>query len=331
VDAAPIVGVTFPAPPEQRLIIEEALRKGARVKFVAGQEAAARARVLGEAEAVLAWRWSAEIRSEERPILRRLRFVQLISAGADGLPFGEIPPGVAVAGNVGAYAEPMAEHVLAMALALAKRLPERHAEMARGEFNSYAPSTSLDGAVCGILGYGGIGRAVARLMRALGSRIHAINTTGRAEEGVERSGTLDDLDAVLGAADVLVICLPLTVRTRGLIGARELGLMKPDAILVNVARGAIVDEGALYEHLRRSAEFRAGLDVWWHEPADGGFRTDHPFFELPNFLGSPHNSAIVPGVLETAARRAAENVGRYLRGELFTGLMRREDYEEAST
>ena len=164
-DAAPIVGVTFPAPPEQRLIIEEALRKGARVKFVAGQEAAARARVLGEAEAVLAWRWSAEIRSEERPILRRLRFLQLISAGADGLPFGEIPPGVAVAGNVGAYAEPMAEHVLAMALALAKRLPERHAEMARGEFNSYAPSTSLDGAVCGILGYGGIGRAVARLMR----------------------------------------------------------------------------------------------------------------------------------------------------------------------
>src|SRR5207247_10692489 len=122
-----------------------------------------------------------------------------------------------------------------------------------------------------------------------------------------------------------------TVRTRGPIGARELGLMKPDAILVNVARGAIVDEGALYEHLRTSPEFRAGLDVWWHEPADGGFRTDHPFFELPNFLGSPHNSAIVPGVLETAARRAAENVGRYLRGEPFTGLMRREDYEGAST
>ncbi len=330
-DAAPIVGVTYPAPPEQARVIEDALLKGARVEFVAGQEDAPRARVLGEAEALLAWRWSAEIRPEERPVLGRLRFLQLISAGADGLPFGEIPKGVTVAGNVGAYAEPMAEHVQAMALALAKRLPQRHAEMARGEFDSYAPSMSLDGAVCAILGYGGIGRAVARLMPALGARIHAINTTGRAEEGVERAGTLDDLDAVLGAADVLVICLPLTVRTRGLIGARELGLMKPDAILVNVARGAIVDEAALYEHLRTHPEFRAGLDVWWHEPPDGRFRTDHPFFELPNLLGSPHNSAIVPGVLETAARRAAENVGRYLRGEPFTGLMRREDYEETNT
>jgi len=236
VDAAPIVGVTYPAPPEQARVIEDAPLKGARVEFVAGQEDAPRARVLGEAEALLAWRWSAEIRPEERSMLRRLRFLQLISAGADGLPFGEIPKGVTVAGNVGAYAEPMAEHVQAMALALAKRLPQRHAEMARGEFDSYAPSMSLDGAVCAILGYGGIGRAVARLMRALGARIHAINTTGRAEEGVERAGTLDDLDAVLGAADVLVICLPLTVRTRVFFGARERGLMYPVAPLVKVAR-----------------------------------------------------------------------------------------------
>jgi phosphoglycerate dehydrogenase-like enzyme len=110
--------------------------------------------------------------------------------------------------------------------------------------------------------------------------------------------------------------------------------MKPDAILVNVARGAIVEEGALYEHLRAHPEFGAGVDAWWREPHDqasgapGGFRPDFPFFDLPNFLGSPHNSAIVPGFHLMAARWAAENVLRYLEGRSFMGVVHREDYED---
>jgi phosphoglycerate dehydrogenase-like enzyme len=221
----------------------------------------------------------------------------------------------------------MSEHVLAMTLSLAKHLPQRHAALAAGRYDKWLPALVLDGAVCGILGFGGVGIATARLMRAFGARIYAVNRTGATSEPVEFVGTLADLDQVLAAADVLVISLPLTLATRGLLGQRELALMKPAAILVNVARGAIIDQRALYEHLATHPRFSAGIDTWWDEPAgDQPFRAGYPFFSLPNVLGSPHNSSIVPGTMLAAARLAAQNVRRFLRGEPVTGIVRRADY-----
>jgi phosphoglycerate dehydrogenase-like enzyme len=241
--------------------------------------------------------------------------------------FAAIPERLMLASNVGAYAEPMAEYVMAMALALARRLPQRHADLAKGEFKMWERVLTLDGAVCAILGFGGIGRATARLMRAFGARIHAVNSSGRTGEPVEFIGTLADLDQVLTAADVLVIALPLTNATRGLIGARELSLMKPAAILVNVGRAAIVDERALYEHLRSQPDFCAGIDAWWHEPGPGsGFSTTYPFFDLPNLLGSPHNSGVTDNALHVGVRMAAENVRRFLTGEAILGVTRPGDY-----
>ena len=191
----------------------------------------------------------------------------------------------------------------------------------------WKPVLTLDGAVCVVLGFGGIGKATAHLMRAFGARIHAVNTSGRTNEPVEFAGTLADLDQELAAADVLVIALPLTRATRGLIGARELALTKPAAILVNVGRAAIVDDRALYEHLRDQPDFCAGLDAWWHEPGPGSaFSTEYPFFDLPNLIGSPHNSGVTDGALQVGAVKAAENVRRFLRGEGVTGVVRREDY-----
>ena len=107
----------------------------------------------------------------------------------------------------------------------------------------------LAGGVCGILGFGGIGVATARLARGIGMKVHAINRRGRSEEPTDWIGTPDQLDMLLAASDVLVICTPLTPATQGMIGAPQLARMKEDAILVNVARGEIVDERALYERL----------------------------------------------------------------------------------
>jgi phosphoglycerate dehydrogenase-like enzyme len=318
----PLVVATFPINQEA---LAHDLGETAEVQTVTGLPEEQRARTLRAADVILALNWRAELRPGEGPTLG-VRFVQLLSAGADHFPFDQLPPHAQIASNAGAYAEPIAEHAVAMALTLVKRLPQNHAKLARGIWNQ-SPTRGFDGAVWGILGFGGIGKAIGRLVRALGGRVHAINTSGRSDEPVEFVGTLDDLDVVLAAADVVVIALPLTRRTRALIGRRELELMKPSAILVNVARGAIVGEAALYDHLQSHPDFSAAIDAWWVEPFGAGeFRVDHPFFELPNLLGSPHNSALVPGILEEATSRAASNILRFLRGERVTGLVQAEDY-----
>ena len=103
--------------------------------------------------------------------------------------------------------------------------------------------------------------------------------------------------------------------------------MKPDAILVNVARGAIIDEKALYNHVKSHPSFLVGIDAWWTEPfMHGRFRMEYPFLELPNVLGSPHNSGVVPHVLVDATRQAVENVKYFLKGEKVMGIVQREDY-----
>ncbi len=323
----PTVAVSYPVDGEFTRINSGVLDGCAQLVFLHGRPPGEFASALREADVLIGWHLSQELPAGVLRNSPRLRFVQLLSAGADAVDFTALPQRLTLASNVGAYAEPMAEYVVAMTLALARRLPQRHADLARGEFRMWDRVLTLDGAVCAILGFGGIGRATARLMRSFGARIHGINSSGHTDEPVEFVGTLADLDQVLAAADVAVIALPLTHATRGLIGARELGLMKPAAILVNVGRAAIMDEGALYEHLRDQPEFCAGIDTWWQEPGPGsGFSTRYPFFELPNLFGSPHNSGVTDGALQVGARKAAENARRFLRGEAVLGVARREDY-----
>ena len=140
----------------------------------------------------------------------------------------------------------MAEHALAMALAALKRLFVEHAKLAAGTFDQFRGNRMLAGSVCGILGFGGIGVATARLMRGLGVRVHAINRSGATTEPVDWIGRNSDLDQLLSSSDILILSLPLTPATKGLLAKCELALMKRDAILINLARGEILDETALF-------------------------------------------------------------------------------------
>jgi hypothetical protein len=146
--------------------------------------------------------------------------------------------------------------------------------------------------------------------------VHAINRRGASAEPTDWIATTARLDEMLRAADVFVVCAALTTETAGLIGGRELALMRGDAIFINVARGEIVDEAALYAHLAAHPRFFAGIDACWVEPVrHGRFTMGHPFLNLPNVIGSPHNSAGGGACRDEYLRRAVRNCRRGLLGE----------------
>jgi glycerate dehydrogenase len=308
--------VTYQLTERSRAIVAEELAGAAEAVYLVDLPSQERAAALRRAGAVLANDTSTELWPGEAELLRGARLLQFTAAGVDWVPTRDLPPELPVAGNKGASAEPMAEHVVAMALAAAKRLFIEHEFLQRGEFNQRSPNRMLRGGVCGILGFGAVGVATARLMRAFGMKIHAINRRGASDEPTDWIAATDRLDELLRASDVFVISAALTTGTEGLIGARELSLMKEDAILINVARGEIVDEAALYAHLVAYPRFFACIDAWWVEPVrHRRFEIGHPFLNLPNVIGSPHNSAGGGVWRDVSLRRAVANCRRAILGE----------------
>lgn len=312
----PSIVILYDLDGRSRQVVTDALAGAATAIYLPDLDDAGRADALRKADAVLA-RTTRELQQGEIALLKDIRLLQFINAGIDFVPLADLPAGVRVATNGGAYAGPMAEHALAMALAAAKRLLPEHAALARGEFNQFARNRMLGGGACGVLGFGGIGIAMARLARGIGMTVHAINRRGRSEEPTDWIGTPDQLDTLLAASDLLVIATPLTPATVGLIGGAQLARMKDDAILVNLARGEIIDERALYDHLVSHPGFTACIDAWWIEPVrHGEFRMDRPFMQLPNVIGSPHNSAAaIAGTGVVGLQRAIANIKRALAGE----------------
>jgi len=327
-DEKPYVSVSYTFKPDAKERLEEVLSPLARIVYLPELSPAERSASLQKSRVLLALAPHQELTQSEDALLTNIDFLQLLSAGADHLKFDRLPAHLTVASNIGAYAKPMAEHVLAMVLALSKKLMIHHKELKQGIFDQKSENKALAGATAAIVGFGGIGREVARLFKAFGMRVLAINRSGKSPEPVDFIGTQADLGKVLTEADVIVITLPLNRSSRGLIGAAEFKLMKPDAVLVNVGRGEVIDEGAFYQHLKETPTFMAGIDAWWVEPVRHGcFAMNYPFLSLPNVLGSPHNSALTAGSLAAAAQKAAENIRRFLLGEPLVGIVNRADYD----
>jgi phosphoglycerate dehydrogenase-like enzyme len=305
--------VTYDAGKASREIIENAAGADLAVIYLDDVPSDERAAALAAADALLAMNTANELKPGEVDLIAGAKLIQFIASGIDFVPLSDLPDDLTIASNGGAYAEPMAEHGLMMTLAALKRLTVEQDKMKAGTFDQFEPNRMLSGTVCGILGFGGIGKATARLMRAFGAKVHAINRSGKTEEPVDWIGTDANLGELLKTSDVLILSLPLTPASKGLIGKSELAAMKPDAILVNLARGEIIDETALYEHLKANPDFWAGIDAWWVEPVrHGRFEMAHDFLSLPNVIASPHNSASVHGWREVSLGRAIANIRRVL-------------------
>ena len=309
----PLVAVVFePVENAVRNAFVDALGTRSELVFLTELDEPSREEALARAKALLVFGSASDLSSLD-PALFSGKLVQTMIAGVDQFPFSRLPEDATIAHNGGAFAPQMAEHIVGMVLAVKKDLFRCHTAMQGGVWRQMKRTREVKGDTCLIVGFGGIGKATANLLRPFGVRIEALNRSGKTDVATDFVGTLDDLPAALHRADIVVLSCGLNGRTRGLIDKAALDQMKSDAILVNVARGAVIEQADLFDHLQRTPEFSACLDTWWGEPyPDGKFVAEYPFVDLPNVLGSPHNSGITKRYFVDAARHAAANVQRFL-------------------
>ena len=244
----------------------------------------------------------------------KLRLIQLLSAGYDRADIAAARrAGVPVANNGGANSVAVAEHAVMLMLAASRRLVRQHADLTAGRWhgNAIPDLHELYGKTLGIVGFGNIGRRTARLAAAFGMAVVYYDVARLADDEEDALGVrFRLLDELLGTADVVTLHVPLDDTTRHLIGARELALMKPDAILVNTSRGSVVDEAALGDALSRRAIAGAGLDVFEREP----IAADNPLLVLDNVTLTPHLAGPTRESHRSRVRNAYDNVQRVARG-----------------
>jgi phosphoglycerate dehydrogenase-like enzyme len=256
-----------------------------------------------------------------------LRWIQLLSAGADHVLNGPHKLGtIAITTTSGIHATPIAEYTLASMLAYAHRFhlmiraQTKHEWLKSGRF--MATVDEIRGQTLGIIGYGSIGRETARLGQAFGMKVLALkrdpkvrSDPGWCPAGLgDPAGTIperffgpEQCAEILRESDYVSVTLPLTEHTRKFIGARELGAMKPNAYLVNIGRGGVIDESAMAEALKGGRIAGAGLDVFEHEPLEAS----SPLWELENVILTPHMSGANRGYMDKACELFVENLKRF--------------------
>jgi phosphoglycerate dehydrogenase-like enzyme len=281
-------------------------------------------RALRDADALITMSWRGNV-----PPAPRLKLLQLPGAGLDEIDLSKVMAGTTVC-NCFEHEIGIAEYVMGALLDWMINFRELDAHLRSGSWRGShlcgPRHGELFGKTLGIVGYGRIGRELAIRARAFGMTLRVVSRTPR--EGDAVVGRVDDLsklDALLAEADFIVVTLPLSDTTRGLIDAEAFGRMKRTAVIVNVSRGAIIEEQALYVALKSRRIAGAVIDVWYRYPTPEkpeGQPASLPFHELDNILMTPHASAWTDGLLPRRSRAIAENLDRLAAGRPLLNVVR---------
>jgi phosphoglycerate dehydrogenase-like enzyme len=279
---------------------------------------------LARADAMVSMNWHWDV-----PAAAHLKLLQLPGAGIDDIDFTRIPARTAVC-NCFEHEIGIAEYVLGAMLEWTIRIATLDRQFRQGSWTgSYLCGPrhgELFGKTVGIVGFGRIGREVARRAKAFGMRIIACTRTPRDDELAEAIWGMDRFGMLLGESDFVVVTPPLNDETRGLFNDRAFAAMRPTGVIINVARGAIIDEAALHNALKTRRIGGAVIDVWYHYPpqgvVDGPRPSTYPFHEQNNILMTPHASAWTDGLLPRRNRVMAMNLNRLARGEPLVNVVK---------
>lgn len=284
-------------------------------------DAAGLADALPGAGALLLWDFFSRALADAWPAADSLEWVHVAAAGVDTVLFDELRRSEVVLTNArGVFDRPIAEFVLASILAFTKDVHHSH-DLQRARVWQHRETRRLEGSTALIVGTGGIGRATARLLRAVGMQVRGAGRTARTDD--EDFGVVvpsADLAEHVGWADHLVVAAPLTDATRDLVDADVLAAMRRGAHLVNVGRGACVDEKALCEALVSGHLGGASLDVFRTEPLPA----DHPLWEAPGAVLTPHMSGDATGWRDALAAQFVDNALRWLDGAALRNVVDKE-------
>ena len=265
---------------------------------------------LREAEVALNIRGRTRFTAEVLQACSRLRLISIWGTGTDNVDLkAAAAQGISVTNTPGANAIAVAEHTVALMLAVAKQLLQADQAMRQGGWpRNLVPQ--LRGKRLGIIGTGLIGREVAAIGRGLG--LEVVAWTFHPDRKLAESLGLRyvELDDLLRSADIISLHLRATQQTQHFLSRERLALLKPGVVLINTARGSLVDEVALVEFLRDQKIAGAGLDVFANEPLPAG----HPLTTLPNVLLTPHAAGMTPEVIQNGLAMAVENIAHFLQG-----------------
>lgn len=285
-----------------------------RARIVIGPSLQSVADAAPMADALLVWTASRDLVQQVFAQAPRLRWVHSRSAGLDSLLFPALVDSpVPLTNSSGVYSRSLGEFVALGVLFFAKDLHRMQRNQAAGRWAPFDVDMA-EGQTMGIVGYGDIGRAAARLAKALGMQVIALRRRPEQSQGdplVDEVVGNDRLLELMARSDYVVVAAPLTPDTRGLVSAQAIAAMKPSAVMINVGRGAIIDEPALIDALRHKRIRGAALDVFAQEPLPDG----HPMYGLDNLLLSPHCADHTRTWIDDAMVFFTGNLERFLRGE----------------